>query len=200
MRVGAAHISIGDMHMWKPVPAFQGLYEVSNTGQVRSVERTVQCKSSNGTVSRLYKSQLLKPQLNKKGYLKIKLYRTKSDWKMFFVHRIVAAAFLDNPKNLPQVNHKDGDKCNNAASNLEWITNADNMRHAFVTGVRRNESGIAAANARLTEEQVRLVVRMRSDGKPLKEIAKLVQCTTQNVNRICSGKTWSSLTGIQYAE
>jgi hypothetical protein len=183
--------------MWKSVPEFEGLYEVADTGRIRSVERRVECVYGGRTVTRLYKAKILKPLLHRKGYLKVRLYRTKDDWQSFFVHRIVATAFIENPSNLAQVNHKDGNKSNNAVENLEWMTNADNMRHAFSTGVRANQSGSGASNARLTEDQVRLVVRLRGEGHAAAEIAKLVDCTQRNVRKICSGQSWSSLTGIE---
>ena len=89
-------------------------YFVDDSGQVYS--------SKSGTL------KLLVGYPNTKGYLLVDLGRNRRAVK---IHRLVAHAFIDNPDNLPQINHKDGDKTNNSVSNLEWITNADNMRHSF---------------------------------------------------------------------
>ena len=92
-----------------------GLYEVSNYGNVKSMFR--------------YK-KLLTPTKNKSGYLKVSLYKDKKI-KVFSVHRLVAEAFLKNNNNLPEVNHIDGNKENNNVSNLEWCTKQQNILHRF---------------------------------------------------------------------
>lgn len=94
---------------WKDVAGYEGLYQVSDRGNVRSRRR----RGSSGGV--------LKPKVNRDGYLYIVLYR-EGEWKPILIHRLVAQTFIPNPLNLPQVNHKDEDKTNNAANNLEWCT------------------------------------------------------------------------------
>lgn len=108
------------MEIWKPVEITKGFIEVSNTGRVRSLLR--------GT------PYILKAQADKKGYLRVRMTieREKMSIK---VHREVAKAFIPNPNNLPQVNHKDGDKRNNRVENLEWCTNRQNQIHAIVMGL-----------------------------------------------------------------
>lgn len=99
------------MEKWKPIPGYEGLYEVSSYGRVRSLERY---KSNNGGLQ-LIKEKILKPHNTKKGYLTVQLCNKK-----FTVHRLVAQAFIPNPDNLPMINHLDEDKTNNVADNLEW--------------------------------------------------------------------------------
>lgn len=115
------------IEIWKPVLGYEGYYIVSNIGRIASVNRYVKNKAGGMT---LIKGQMLKPQTSLKGYKTITLHK-RCKPKTFQIHRLVAVAFIENPLNLPQVNHKDTDKSNNTVSNLEWITNYDNMQHAI---------------------------------------------------------------------
>lgn len=108
------------METWKPIANTNGLVEVSNMGRVRSL--------LSGT------PKILKTQVDNKGYHRIRV-AIERDKRSYKVHREVARAFLENPRNLPQVNHKDGDKNNNSVDNLEWITNKDNAHHAIENGL-----------------------------------------------------------------
>ena len=106
------------MEEWKNIIGYEGLYEVSNTGQVRSLDRYV--KYSNGRIH-LHKGKVLSPVKDKYGYLVVCLYCNEKQ-KIIKIHRLVAQAFIPNPNNLPEVNHKDEDKTNNSVDNLEWCT------------------------------------------------------------------------------
>ena len=112
--------------IWKPVIGYEGLYEVSNLGRVRSVDRLV--KYSNGQIH-LHKGRILSPGLvHKSGYLQVALCNNgKTQHKM--VYRLVAEAFLPNIDNLPQVNHKDENPFNNCVDNLEWCTIEYNINY-----------------------------------------------------------------------
>lgn len=111
--------------IWKPVVGYEGLYEVSNLGRVRSVERTV--KGVDGKVSRRI-SVVLSCYKNDRGYCLVGLCRNNRS-KCFRLHRLVAMAFIPNPDNLPEVNHKDENKLNNRVDNLEWCTRGYNVRY-----------------------------------------------------------------------
>lgn len=119
---------------WRSVCGFEGYYEVSNTGNVRSCDRYVNAKL--GSKSFL-KGEMMKLQKNHKGYMTVILHKNNKHYSKT-VHRLVAEAFIDNPENLPQVNHKDTDKTNNNVTNLEWISNYDNMQHAMQHGCYKN--------------------------------------------------------------
>lgn len=108
------------MHMeeWRTVKV-SPTYEVSNLGNVRSTNF-----NNSG------KTKLMSQYISNHGYKQVGIM-IDGDQKICSVHRLVAAAFIPNPKNLPYVNHIDGNKCNNNVSNLEWITNQDNQLHGF---------------------------------------------------------------------
>lgn len=119
---------------WKSVKNYEGLYEVSDLGRVRSLERKfdrVHPKIAGVIQQMTYKSNLVKFHLTSKGYCRIGIYKDGVK-RNHLVHRLVADAFLDNTDNKEQVNHKNGVKCDNSLSNLEWCTNIENREHSFL--------------------------------------------------------------------
>ena len=104
--------------IWKDIEGYEGYYQVSNFGNVRSVDRVIEYSDG---VKRLRKGRILKPYKNRDGYLTCDL-RKNSKHKISKIHRLVSEAFIPNPSNLPEVNHKDEDKTNNCVDNLEWCT------------------------------------------------------------------------------
>lgn len=115
------------MVLWKDVPNYEGYYEVSNTGLIRS------------------KNGLRKPQKSWDGYLYVKLCK-KGECKKIKIHRLVALAFIPNPNNLPEINHKDEDTTNNVVENLEWCNRTYNNNYG--TRNARSAIGISKANGK----------------------------------------------------
>ena len=130
---------------WKDIKSTNGEYSVSNFGRVRSNERTIM--RSNG---RKYKvtETILKDIVDSEGYHRVNLGR----FYMAKIHREVAKAFIENPLNLKEVNHKNGDKSDNSVENLEWITHGDNIRHAF-------ENAFVIRKRKLSDEQIHEIRR-----------------------------------------
>ena len=120
-----------EKEIWKDVIGYEGLYEISNFGRIRSKKRLV---SYNGTY-RLYNGKTLSPFISSSGYYAIVLHKTRPIFKLNYIHRLVANAFLPNDNNLEQVNHKDGNKLNNCVDNLEWCSRSENMKHAIRIGL-----------------------------------------------------------------
>ena len=117
------------METWKDINGYEGYYQISNQGNVRSVDRFDGVHDRQGTI--------IKPILKQNGYLQVGL-RKHGTRKWIGVHRLVAIHFIENPNNKPQVNHIDGNKQNNIVENLEWVTVKENQDHAVRMGYRSN--------------------------------------------------------------
>lgn len=113
--------------VWEDVKGFEGLYQVSNFGNVKSLPKLL---SRLGKSQFMTKVKILKPGYDKDGYLHVGLFKDKKAHRNK-VHRLVAMAFIDNPENKPEVNHIDGNKQNNNVWNLEWCTKSENGIHAY---------------------------------------------------------------------
>jgi len=116
--------------IWADIDGFEN-YQISNLGKVKSKERMV----SNAVRTFLKQEQMLKTQIMKTGYRSIVIRDEKQHKHLFKIHRLVAQAFIPNPNNLPEVNHKDGDKLNCHVDNLEWCTCKENVNHAIRHGL-----------------------------------------------------------------
>ena len=124
-----------DKEIWKEIEGYEGLYEVSNFGNVRSLDRLVEYTGKrSGTLSKM-KGKPLKPYGDGRGYLKVKLGRTRS----VSVHRLVAEAFIPKVKGKDIINHIDNNRINNIVSNLEWVTPKENVHHAMKQGRMRRK-------------------------------------------------------------
>lgn len=135
---------------WKPIRGYEGLYEVSNTGKVKSIQRTFigkdgAIKPVNEKILSLGKAKVTERHPN--AHYTVELWKDNKR-KRIPIQRLVANAFIDNIEGKPQVNHIDGNPANNNAGNLEWVTNSENVKHAYDNGLRlkRNCKPIIAVN------------------------------------------------------
>lgn len=124
------------MEQWKDIAGYEGLYKVSNLGRVKSLDRTF-IRSD----ERLHNKagRILKPANTTRGYLCVNLSDINHNIKRVVIHRLVVQAFIPNPNNYPQVNHKDENKTNNIVDNLEWCSNIYNCMY----GTRNHRLSIA---------------------------------------------------------
>lgn len=162
---------------WRAIPGWP-LYEVSDHGRIRNVKT----------------GHLLSPRPNWLGYIVIGLRdQARQRSKEMRVHRAVALAFIPNPDNLKDVNHKDLDKANNHVSNLEWLSHRDNQKHASAAGLYcpyRNPK----RRHKLTPDQVRAIRREFAEGGVTKaELGRRYGCCPSNINRIIIRKWWASV-------
>ena len=186
-----------DSEKWKYINNYEEKYKVSNTGKVKGIDR----KDSMG---RPVKGVVLKPNMSNSGYEQVGLSLNGIKTK-FYVHRLVAKAFISNPNNKPCINHLDGDKRNNKVNNLEWTTQSENHKHAFKNGLRKitksQKNAISKANrgfnnkhSKLTNKQVLEIRKLyKSEDLTTKEIADLYNITFSNVAQIVRRETWKHL-------
>jgi len=166
--------------IWKDIKGYEGIYEVSNLGRVRSIPR-------NGTIN---KTKILSPALIH-GYYSLCL-RNKNK-KMHRVSRLVAQAFIPNPENKPEVNHIDGNKKNNVVCNLEWNTASENMLHAFKTGLH-NLEGERHPRSKLTQDQVECIKWLYNRHKIKQNVLAWIYKVGQDqISRIANEKRWVHL-------
>ena len=124
--------------IWKDIKGYEGKYQISNLGNVKSVYRKVNHRYRGKEKTRTIYEKILKKAVNRFGYEYVCL-TDKSKGKKLKVHRLVAEAFIPNPLNKKTVNHIDGNKSNNCVDNLEWSTYLENQHHAIETGLWKPE-------------------------------------------------------------
>lgn len=177
------------MEMWKDILGFEGLYQVSNLGNIRRLKRILETKRKDSTCYPV----ILKCKTSSDGYRDVMLSRSDAKSCYLRVHRLVATAFIPNPENKPLVNHKDVNKLNNNASNLEWCTSRENIIHAFKNNrmmkhgkqmqlkveVKRNRIGF-----NVTEVMRENIKKLRDQGKLLREIKAVYNLSLPYISMI----------------
>lgn len=167
---------------WRAVPGYEGLYEVSNCGRVRSLPRWFHY--GDGRKSCLRPGRILKLTKKSNGYLYLNLSKHK-DAKPTYVHRLVAMAFLPNPNNLPLINHKDESRSNNHVDNLEWCDNRYNMMYGTVgERLRNHEYGTPG----IPVEQRDLDGNLIREYKSMGEAENMTGVKRQNIRDCCQNK------------
>jgi hypothetical protein len=185
---------------WLPVQGYEGIYEVSDLGRVRSLDRQVQNMGKIDQVS----GQVLAACKAGKGYLFVKLCRDGGH-RRFYVHRLVATAFLP-PSEAPFVNHIDSVKTNNVAANLEWVTPKQNTQHAIAAGkfaiAHVNGQTLAINNParakKLTAEDVESIRSACAAGERQADIGSRFGITQGMVSKIKRGAVWGTKPRIRH--
>lgn len=162
--------------MLKSIKDYEDYYSVSDEGFV-----------VNDKTGRILKPDNCRAARHKNPYLRITLSKDNVQQK-FALHRIVATHFIDNPENKPEVNHLDGNRWNNARSNLEWNTTEENLKHEQETGLFLK--GVDHGNAKYSEEQVHLIRRLTERGYSRKECAESAKVTLSFVKDVRNGRAW----------
>jgi hypothetical protein len=175
---------------WLPIIGYEGLYEISNTGNVKALPKQyVSGKYYN--VIKVTSEVFLKFHINKAGYVQVTLCKNGKT-KLFRVHRLVGMHFIPNPESKPQVNHKYGIKTDNRASELEWSTSKENNIHAHNTGL--NGGGERIGTAKLSNNTV-AKIKMLWGTKLYKKslLATMFNISQSAVGRVINGQTWKQI-------
>lgn len=172
---------------YRDIVGYEGLYQVSNFGKVKSLERKVNAK--NNTMA-IRPEKLLKGSVNVYGYPCVHLIKD-GVVSGKFIHRLVAQAFIPNPESKPCINHIDGIKTNNDVNNLEWCTYSENNIHSYKIGLATAPFGEKCGAGKLTEIQV-LEIREKYKSKKYYqyELAEIYKVHQTAIHKIVANKTW----------
>jgi len=179
------------MEEWRDVIGYDGLYQVSNIGSIKSVQRFY-CRGGKFMIP--VKECVRKLTLEKHGYLRVGL---SIDGKMsnFMAHVLVAEAFIGpKPSDKHEVNHINGVKTDNRPENLEWVTRSENLFHAYRIGIKKQEGlrGEKNSMSKLTKKEV-LEIRGMAGAHSNKSIAKKFSLSFQHVGDIVNRKRWKHI-------
>lgn len=137
--------------IWKDIPGYEGLYQASNTGKIKSYDRVIVIPPNSKSVygfNYVRKGRQLKQQVANSGYLKVLLYDENGNRKYTLVHRLIASTFIPNPNKYKCINHRDENKLNNSLDNLEWCTHKYNTNYGSCISRRSEKQKIT--NSRIT--------------------------------------------------
>lgn len=158
---------------WRDIPGYEGRYQVSDMGRVQGPRK------------------MLKPLKHRDGYVRVRLcfFGEETDW---LIHRLVASVFIPNPLSLPEVDHGDNNKLNNAKTNLEWVTRLENMQRAERDGLIPHVGikGSEHWNARLAEEDIPVIRCLVASGLTQQSIADLYGVSRRTIGFIKTGERW----------
>jgi hypothetical protein len=175
---------------WKDVVGYEGRYEVSNLGRIRSIDRKTTRKFNFGTTGIIgYPSKILKPMSTKFDYLKYGLSKNGKTTS-FVGHRLVAMAWIPNPNNYPQVHHKDHNKHNNAVENLEWVTPSQNTKYAISAGRHHGgfKMGTTHHSGKFTDDQIKWMRNLHKDGYSLTQLSEIFNSNRGYLSSVINNK------------
>lgn len=177
-----------DGETWKPINGFEGYYEASNLGKIRSLSRIV--KHKNRGHKQFKRGKQIKFFLNHKGYPQVDL-RNQHKRLSTSVHRIIAKTFIENHGNKPQVNHKNGIKTDNRSVNLEWCTPGENVRHAYRMGLSSSPMKGKFGADHNRSRPVVMMTKKRDEIQRFDSLTmanKITGVNTGNIQSACCGR------------
>ena len=173
-----------NIEIWKDIENYEGFYQVSNLGRVKSVERDKFLP--NGTFHSHLKEKILAPGLNNKGYSYVNLFKNGKR-KSMLVHRLVATAFIPNPKNKPMVNHKDENPQNNCVDNLEWCDASYNINYG-TRNIRMIQNRRNYKLGNNPSAKAAFCVELNKTFDCAKRAGEELGICVSSISRVCKGK------------
>lgn len=170
------------MEEWKNIKGFDGVYQVSSIGRIKALPM----RKLRGRFFHDSPERILTIRTNTRGYSQINLQHNKYK-KTFLVHRLIADAFLCRPKNMDQVNHKNGIKTDNRVDNLEWCTIQENITHSITTGLKKKQRGEQLPFSKLKEADVLFI---RSSTLPHKVLCEKFGVYISTIEKVKARQTW----------
>lgn len=177
--------------IWKDIKDYEGIYQISNLGRLRSLDRMLSIKRYGKFYYKKRKGKMMCPSLNTNKYYHVKLMNGDNK-KIYSLHRLVALHFLPNPNNYEIVNHIDSNKQNNKLDNLEWCTKNDNRLHARKI-FNDTVYGESCNLSKLTEKQVK---EIRANGRmnmSNRQIGNLYNVSHETIRCVLNGKSWKHI-------
>lgn len=178
---------------WKDIPGFDGLYQASTLGNIRSLPKKLGRNMKNGTLKSYFtKQRLLKPRPHRQGYVMTTLYKNGKRFD-FMTHTLIAKTFIGDILKGFTVNHIDGVKNNNKVSNLEVISMRDNILHAWSKGLQKPNIGQMNGSSKLSDENVRSIKMAFLCGISVKELSDIYEVSLSCIKNIKSGRSWKHI-------
>ncbi len=182
--------------IWKPIPNFEGYYEASNMGRIKSLDRTIEKPDKKtGKINYMTRrGKIFKIRFkHNRRYMTIRLSKNRHVLSTP-VHRIIAMTFIPNPNNKPQVNHINGIKTDNRVENLSWVNNSENVLHAIDSGLMKYAVGESHGSAVFTESDVLKIRELHASKKyNMVEIGRMFNTNNSRICEIVSRKTWKHI-------
>lgn len=179
------------MEVWKDVTDYEGLYQVSNLGNVKVSDREVYQPRWDKYYTR--KGKILTVDVDKDGYYRVSLRKDKKN-KKFFIHRLIALIFIQNPDNKPVVDHINNIKNDNRVENLRWCSVQENTKWAHDDGLIDIKKGEQIHSAKLTENSVlEIKLLLQEQTMSQHDIAKKFEVSRSRISEIKNGKSWKHI-------
>lgn len=177
-----------DKELWKDIEGYKGLYQVSNLGRIKRLEH----ENKFGNRKRMLKEKIMKLNENKHGYRGVN-FSINGKVKAQSVHRLVATYFIPNVENLPEVNHKNGDKSNNKYFNLEWCSRKENMRHAHDNNLINHKGTNSILSKLEAEEVIEIRTVYNAEAITYQQLAEKFGVGTSTIGRVIREEVYSNV-------